>query len=72
MGILDYMKWKIPRQVGVQDRLIQLPHSKMVWDIIHLLKLVGMKNYQFLILWNKIMNILNLEVVIVRKFHVVD
>ena len=43
MGISDYMKWKISRQVGAQDKLIQLPQSKMVWDIMHLLKLVGMK-----------------------------
>ena len=44
MRISDYMKWKIPRQVGAQDRLIQLSHSKMVWDIMHLLKLVGVKS----------------------------
>ena len=66
MGISDYMKWKIQRQVRVQDRLIQLPHSNMVWDIMHLLKLVGVKDCQFFILWNKIMNNLNLDVVIVR------
>ena len=33
MGIYDYMIWKIPRHVGAQERLIQLPRSKMAWDI---------------------------------------
>ena len=44
----------------------------MVWDIMLLLKLVGEKGCQFFILWNKIMNNLNLDVVIVRKFPVID
>ena len=65
MRISDYMKWKILRQVGAQDRLIKLPQSKMVWDIMHLLKLVRVKSCQFFILWNKIMNNLYLDVVIV-------
>ena len=43
MRISDYTTWKIPRQVGAQDKSIQLPQSKMVWDIMHLLKLVGCK-----------------------------
>ena len=56
------MKWKILRQMGVQDIWIQLPQSKMIWDIMHLLKLVGRKSCQILILWNKIKNILKLNI----------
>ena len=44
MGISNYMEWKILRQVGAQDILIHLPHSQMIWDIIHPLKLVGVKS----------------------------
>ena len=72
MGIFDYLKWKIPMQVGAQDRLIQLSQSNIVWDIMHLMMLVGVKSCQILIQWNKIMNNLNLDVVIVRKFPVVN
>ena len=60
------------RQVRAQDILIQLLHSKMVWDIMRLLKLVRVKSCQILLIWNKIMNNINLDVVIVRKFLVVD
>ena len=42
--ISDYLKWKILRQVGEQDRLIQLSQSKIIWDIIHLLMLMGVKS----------------------------
>ena len=72
MGISDYMKWKILRHVGAQEKLIQLSQSKMVWGIMHLLKLVGVKSCQILIIWIKIMDNLNLDVVIVRKFPVID
>ena len=39
---------------------------------MHLMMLVGVKSCQILILWNKIMNNLNLDVLIVRKFPIVD
>ena len=43
MRIFDYIKWKISRQMRAQYKLIQLPQSKMVWDIMQLLNLVGAK-----------------------------
>ena len=61
-----------PEARGSARQIDSGPTEQDGMGYMHILKLVGVKRCQILILWNKIMNNLNLDVVIVRKFPVVD